>query len=77
MESLLPGAGDTLAGVLGATKQYVNDPSSPSKASRQAMLPAPICYLYIVLSNNVQMSWRTKYQTRQDVTVRHYTAQQR
>lgn len=28
------------------------------------MLPAPICYLYIMLSNNVQMSWSTKYQPR-------------
>lgn len=41
------------------------------------MLPAPIHYLHIVISNNVQMSWSTKYQTRQDATVQRDTAQQR
>lgn len=73
----LPWTGDIRAVDLGTTKQYINDTRFTFKVRRQAMLPAPICYLYIVLSNNVQMSWSTKYQTRQDVTVQYYTAQRR
>lgn len=62
---------------LGATQAILDDACSTFQGRLEEMLPAPICYLYIVLSNNVQMSWSTKRQTRQDVPVLYNTAQHR
>lgn len=52
---------------LGATQAILDNACSTFQGRLQEMLPAPICYLYIVLSNNVQMSWSTTRQTLQDV----------
>lgn len=52
---------------VGATQAILDNACSTFQGRLQEMLPAPICYLYIVLSNNVQMSWSTTRQTLQDV----------
>lgn len=62
---------------LGMTQAILDDACSTFQGRLQQTLPAPICYLYIVLSNNVQMSWSTERQTQQDVAVQYNTAQHR